>query len=356
MNKIFSPTKVGAISINNRIIMAPLTRCRTDKNRVPTPLMAKYYGQRASAGLIISEAVCISPSAVGYPDTPGIWSDEQIKAWKKVNDEIHKDGGKIVCQLWHVGRISHSELLAGKAPVAASAVKPKGNVNLLRPVREFETPQALDINQINEILAAYKRAAINAKLAGFDGVELHGANGYLPDQFLADNTNLREDEYGGKNKSRFLLEALDELIKVWGSEFVGLHISPQGLSNDIRYDNPTETFGNLAIELNKRKTAFVFVREPMDKSISIKPLLPLIRKNYNGLIMVNDGYDFTNAEKVVNQNLADAVSFGRAYISNPDLVARFQNNKALNNLDSEKLYGVFLEDKALGYTDYPILK
>ena len=272
MTDFSTPIQFGELKLKNRVVMAPLTRSRATADRVPTAMMAEYYAQRASAGLIISEATVISEEANGYEKTPGLFTDEQVEGWKLVTNAVHGKGGLIVAQLWHVGRVSHPDLLKGETPVSASNVKQAGYVSLLRPKREYVVPRALEISEIHAITEQYKQAAIKAKAAGFDGVELHAANGYLIDQFLQSKTNLREDEYGGsaENRARFLLEVVDVLIEVWGAGRVGVHLAPRGDEHDMGDANPKETFGYVMQELGKRQIAFFFTREYLaDDSISL---------------------------------------------------------------------------------------
>ena len=272
MTDFSTPIQFGELKLKNRVVMAPLTRSRATVDRVPTAMMAEYYAQRASAGLIISEATVISEEANGYEKTPGLFTDEQVEGWKLVTNAVHGKGGLIVAQLWHVGRVSHPDLLKGETPVSASNVKQAGYVSLLRPKREYVVPRALEISEIHAITEQYKQAAIKAKAAGFDGVELHAANGYLIDQFLQSKTNLREDEYGGsaENRARFLLEVVDALIEVWGAGRVGVHLAPRGDEHDMGDANPKETFGYVMQELGKRQIAFFFTREYLaDDSISL---------------------------------------------------------------------------------------
>jgi len=263
MAELNSPLTLGALELKNRVIMAPLTRNRATADRVPTPMMVEYYAQRASAGLIISEATVISEEANGYLNTPGLFTDAQVEGWKKVTQAVHEKGGLIVAQLWHVGRVSHPDLLNGETPVSASAVQQAGHVSLLRPKRPYVLPRPLEISEIHAITEQYKQAAIRAKEAGFDGVELHAANGYLIDQFLQSKTNQREDEYGGsvENRTRFLLEATDALIEVWGADRVGVHFAPRCDDHDMGDNDPRETFGYAMEQLGKRKIAFFFTRE-----------------------------------------------------------------------------------------------
>jgi len=263
MADLSSPVQFGDLKLKNRVVMAPLTRSRATDDRVPTAMMAEYYAQRASAGLIISEATVISEEANGYLNTPGLFSDAQVEGWKQVTSAVHEKGGLIVAQLWHVGRVSDPELLKGETPVSASAVQQEGQVSLLRPKRDYVVPRPLEISEIHSITEQFKLAAIRAKEAGFDGVELHAANGYLIDQFLQTKTNKREDEYGGsvENRARFLLEVVDALIEVWGAGRVGVHLAPRGDEHDMGDDAPRETFGYAMEELGKRNIAFFFTRE-----------------------------------------------------------------------------------------------
>jgi 2,4-dienoyl-CoA reductase-like NADH-dependent reductase (Old Yellow Enzyme family) len=346
MSALFKELTLGALTLKNRIIMAPLTRARAINNRIPNDLMVKYYEQRATAGLILTEATSITPMGVGYANTPGIWSEEQIKGWTKITKAVHKKDGKIFLQLWHVGRISDPMFLDGQLPVAPSAIKPAGHVSLVRPMKEYVTPRALELHEIKEIVQLYKKAAENAKLAGFDGVELHGANGYLLDQFLQSGTNHRTDEYGGSidNRARLLLEATDAVISVWGADRVGVHLAPRGDSNDIGDSNPIETFSYVAKELDKRNIAFIFTRE----YVAEDSLTPLIRKNFKGAIIANEKFTKEMAEEAIVNNKADAVAFGLKFIANPDLPKRFLENTTLNEVNFKTIY----TDNEVGYTDY----
>ncbi|MEN9975709.1 MAG: hypothetical protein RLZZ282_1715, partial [Verrucomicrobiota bacterium] len=237
---LFQPLQAGALHLPNRVIMAPLTRCRASAERVPNAMMAEYYAQRATFGMILSEATAVTPMGVGYPNTPGIWTEEQIHGWQGVTRAVHDGGGQILCQLWHVGRISDPIYLNGQAPVAPSALQPGGHVNLIRPLKRFVTPRALEAAEIPAIVEAYRQGAANALAAGFDGVEIHGANGYLIDQFLQDSTNHRTDDYGGpiENRARFLLEVTDAVISVWGAGRVGMHIAPRCNAHDMGDSDP----------------------------------------------------------------------------------------------------------------------
>ena len=352
MSTLFDPIKVGDLTWPNRIVMAPLTRCRAP-GRIPTALMAEYYAQRASAGLIISEATAVMPQGVGYPDTPGIWSDEQVEGWKQVTQAVHAAGGRIFCQLWHVGRVSHPDHLNGDLPVAPSAIAPQGHVSLLRPQREYVTPRALETSEIPAIVEAYRKGAENAKKAGFDGVELHGANGYLLDQFLQDSTNKRTDAYGGsiENRARLMLEATDAAISVWGPGRVGMHLAPRGDAHTMGDSNPLATFGYVVDELSKRGVAFIFTRE----SLGENRITPELKKRFKGVFIANEAFTRETAQQELDAGHADAVSFGKTFIANPDLPRRLQLNVALNPFDTATFYGYGMEDFTKGYTDYPSL-
>lgn len=349
MSTLFSPVQMGDLLLPNRIVMAPLTRCRASEGRVPNELMAEYYSQRAGAGLILTEATSIMPMGVGYPDTPGIWSEAQVEGWKKVTSAVHKAGGRIVLQLWHVGRISDSVYLDGEQPVAPSALAAEGHVSLVRPEKLYEVPRALSVDEIREIIQAYKTGAENAKKAGFDGVEIHGANGYLPDQFLQDSTNQRTDNYGGsiENRARFLLEATDAAIEVWGAGRVGVHLSPRCDAHSMGDSNAEATFGYVAQELAARNIAFIFTREHFNEP----GLTPMLKQRFGGAVIVNEQMIKSQAEQLLEEGVADAVAFGKTYIANPDLVERLRQNAPLNEPDGSTFYG----SGATGYTDYPVL-
>ncbi|CAG4883976.1 N-ethylmaleimide reductase [Georgfuchsia toluolica] len=353
MTTLFDPLRVGDLLLPNRVIMAPLTRCRANAGRVPNILNAEYYAQRASAGLILSEATSVDPMGVGYPDTPGIWSVEQINGWKLVTQAVHACGGRIFMQLWHVGRISDPDFLGGHLPVAPSAIAPLGHVSLLRPLREYVVPRALETHEIPAIVEAYRKGAENAKQAGFDGVELHGANGYLLDQFLQDSTNKRDDHYGGsiENRARLMLEATDAVISVWGANRVGMHLAPRGDAHSMGDSDPLATFGYVAEELGKRGIAFIFTRE----SLGENRIGPQLKKRFGGVLITNEGFNRESAQQVLDSGEADAVSFGKLFISNPDLPRRLQLNVPLNPFDVKTFYGYGLADAEVGYIDYPSL-
>lgn len=352
MAELNTPLILGDLHLKNRVVMAPLTRSRATTDRVPTPMMAEYYAQRASAGLIISEATVISEAANGYLQTPGLFTDAQVQGWKLVTQAVHEQQGLIVAQLWHVGRVSHPDLLNGDTPVSASAVQQAGYVSLLRPKREYVVPRPLEIAEIKSIVEQYKQSAIKAKEAGFDGVELHAANGYLIDQFLQSKTNLREDEYGGsvENRARLLLEVVDALIEVWGAGRVGVHLAPRGDEHDMGDHDPRETFGYALEQLGQRKIAFFFTREYLaDDSIS-----DYLKQRSNGVpYIANMRLSREDAVDLLASGKADAVSFGKAYIANPDLFERLLANAALNELQLENMIGT---DVAEGYIDYPSMK
>lgn len=349
MPTLFEPLQVGDLQLKNRIVMAPLTRCRADAGRVPSALMREYYALRANAGLIISEATSVTPMGVGYPDTPGIWSEEQIIGWKTITDAVHAAGGKIVLQLWHVGRISDPSYLNGATPVAPSSIKPAGHVSLLRPMREFVTPRALETAEIADVIAAYRQGAENAKSAGFDGVEVHAANGYLLDEFLQSSTNQREDQYGGtlENRARLLLEVTDACIEVWGAGRVGVHLSPRCDAHDMGDANPAETFGYVACELGKRSIAFICAREYAAED----SLVPKLKAAFGGVFIANEKFDKAQANQWLEQGKADAIAFGIPFIANPDLVTRLATDAPLNSPDPS----TFFASGAAGYTDYPTL-
>eukprot|EP01037_Dinobryon_pediforme_P015343 gene15343-15490_t len=352
MSELFTPLVVGDLTLPNRIIMAPLTRCRAAPGRVPYALNADYYAQRAGAGLILSEATAVVPQGVGYPDTPGLWSEAQVEGWKLVTKAVHDKGGRIFAQLWHVGRISDPIYLDGALPVAPSAIRPAGHVSLVRPEKPYVTPRALELSEIADIVAAYATGAANAKRAGFDGVEIHAANGYLIDQFLQDKSNVRTDAYGGsiENRARFLLEVTDAAIGVWGAGRVGVHLSPRGDSHDLGDSNPKALFTYVARELGARKIAFIFTREyQADDSLT-----PAIKAAFGGVVIANEKYTVDSAEAAIASGAADAVAWGKAYIANPDLVRRIEKKAPWSEIDFSTAYG----GQAVatkGYTDYPAM-
>ena len=350
MPTLFDPLLVGDLLIPNRILMAPLTRARAGGGgRVPNALMARYYGQRASAGLILSEATAVTPMGVGYADTPGIWSDEQVEGWRAVTRAVHAGGGRILLQLWHVGRISHPMFLGGALPVAPSALAPAGNVSIVRPATPYVTPRALELSEIPGIVEAYRKGAVNAKAAGFDGVEIHGANGYLLDQFLQDSSNHRTDIYGGpvENRARLMLEVTDAVVSVWGASRVGMHLAPRGDAQSMGDSNPLATFSYVARELGRRKIAFLCARE----SVGAGRIGPQLKAAFGSTYIANEKFTPEEAARVVAAGEADAVAFGRLFIANPDLPRRILQGSPLN----EPVPATFYAPDATGYTDYPAL-
>ncbi len=349
MPNLFQPLRLGDLELPNRIIMAPLTRCRASEGRVPNALMRDYYVQRASAGLILSEATSVTPMGVGYPDTPGVWSKEQVAGWREITRAVHEAGGRILLQLWHVGRLSHSCYLDGAVPVAPSAVAAEGHVSLLRPKQPYPTPRALEIEEIPGVIDAYRQGAENAKRAGFDGVEIHGANGYLLDQFLQDRANKRTDRYGGsiENRARLMLEVTDAVIDVWGVDRVGMHLAPRGDGQSMGDSDSKRLFGYVARELGKRRIAFICAREHQGPDA----LGPYLKQEFGGAYIANEAYTRESAEAALNAGEADAVAFGRLYIANPDLVERLRRGAALNEPNPATFYAHGAE----GYVDYPAL-
>ncbi len=350
MPNLFDPLVVGELTLPNRIVMAPLTRLRAPgSGRVPNALMADYYRQRASAGLIVTEATPVTPMGIGYHNVPGIWSAEQVEGWRLITQAVHEAGGRIVMQIWHVGRISHPTLLGGALPVAPSAIRPEGNVSLIRPTLPYVTPRAFETSEIAGVVAAFRLGAENAQRAGFDGVEVHGANGYLIDQFLQDSSNHRTDEYGGsvENRARLMLEITDAMISVWGAGRVGMHLAPRADSHSMGDSNLAATFGYVVRELGRRGLAFVIARERQAPDSIGRDL----RRAFSGVYIANEGFTRESAEQIVADGGADAVAFGKMFIANPDLVRRFAEDAALN----EPVPATFYADGATGYTDYPAL-
>jgi 2,4-dienoyl-CoA reductase-like NADH-dependent reductase (Old Yellow Enzyme family) len=351
MSPLFQPLAVGDLVLPNRVLMAPLTRLRADlPGHIPNALMAEYYAQRASAGLILSEATPVTPWGVGYEGVPGIWSAEQTEGWKKVTRAVHERGGRIVLQIWHVGRISDPYFLNGEPPLAPSAIAPKGHVSLLRPERPYVTPRALERHEIPGIVEDFRRGAQNALEAGFDGVEIHGANGYLLDQFLQDRSNTRTDDYGGsvENRARLHLEVTDAAVSVWGAGRVGMHLAPRGDAHDMGDSDLAGTFGYLARELGRRKIAFIAAREKEGPD----SLGPALKAAFGGVYVANEGFTKDSAEQALKAGWADAVAFGKAFIANPDLPERLRAGAPLNPPDPATFYA----RGAKGYTDYPALE
>ena len=342
---------MGDLALRNRIVMAPLTRMRAFHARSAGAIQVKYYAQRATAGLIITEATSVSPQGVGYPNTPGLWSEEQVAGWRNVTAAVHDAGGSIVSQLWHVGRVSDPAFLDGKLPVAPSAIAPEGHVSILRPKRSFSVPRALESDEIPGIVEDFRIGAIHAKRAGFDGVELHAANGYLFDQFLHDGSNKRGDRYGGsiENRARFLLEALDALLTVWPAGRIGVHLNLMSNAYSMVDSDPRALFSYVAEQLNLRDIAFIFARETLDRGDD--SIGKDVRRIFKGALIVNDGLTRESAGRALETGAADAAAFGRAFIANPDLVERFRLRASLNEVNEATVYG----DSEVGYNDYPLL-
>ena len=348
-----TPIQIGPYHLPNRLVMAPLTRMRAPDN-LPTDLMVTYYAQRASAGLIVTEASPISTQGVGYPATPCIYNDAQVAGWKKVTEAVHAKKGHIFLQLWHVGRISHPDFHEGALPVAPSAIAPKGDAVTPTGMQPFVTPRALETDEIQGIVEDYRNAAKNALAVGFDGVEIHSANGYLLDEFLRDGTNKRTDSYGGtfENRARIVLEVTAAVVAVWGAERVGIRLSPSGTFNDMTDSDPETFFVYLLGQLNRFGLAYLHVVDALEGDIRHGANvinLDVLRKAYNGTLIVCGGYDQARAEEVIAQGEADLVAFGQLYIANPDLVERFKLNAPLNEPDATTFYG----GNEKGYTDYP---
>lgn len=350
MPTLFDPLRLGDLDLPNRVIMAPLTRLRAGPTAIPNAMMAEYYRQRATAGLIITEGTPVSPQGVGYAGVPGIWSQEQLEGWKQVTRAVHAEGGRIFMQIWHVGRISDPSLLNGQTPVGPSAIAAKGHVSLLRPERDYVAPRALTTEEVKGVVEDFRKGAENAKAAGFDGVELHGANGYLLDQFLQDSTNQRTDEYGGpiENRARLLLDATDAAISVFGAGRVGVHLAPRADSHDMGDSNLAATFDYVAKELGKRGVAFIAAREYQgDDSLGAA-----LKKAFGGVYIANEKFTVETANAALEAGTFDAVAFGKDFIANPDLPKRLRIGAALNAWNASTFYGP--DEK--GYTDYPFLE
>lgn len=357
MSKLFTPTKIGPYTIGHRVVMAPLTRMRSESGDKPGPLMVEYYGQRASeGGLIISEATPVSRQGYGYSRAPGIYADDQIAGWRQITKAVHSKGGRILQQLWHVGRQSHPDLQPGNAaPVAPSAIKADGHAYSDNGEVEFTTPRSLEKTEIAAIVETFYRASERALEAGFDGVEIHGANGYLPDQFLQDGSNTRTDEYGGsiENRARFLFEVTGAAVSVWGGDRVGVRLAPSGTYGDMHDSDPAATFGYVAQEMNRFNLAYLHVVEPRIKGIElIREQEPIaakhMRSKFKGPIIAAGGFTKASAEEILAAGDADLVAFGRMFISNPDLPHRFRIGAPLTPYARASFYG----GDAQGYTDY----
>ena len=355
---LFSPYTLGGLTLANRMVMAPMTRCRAIEGNIPGPLSVTYYRQRASAGLIITEGSQVSPMGVGFQRTPGIYSQEQVAGWKDVTAAVHKAGGKIFLQLWHVGRMSHPDFLGGALPVAPSAVPIGEEIHTTSGTKkEIPVPRALGTDEIPGIIDQFRDGALNAKAAGFDGVEIHGANGYLLDQFLRDGSNRRSDIYGGsvENRARLPLEVAGAVARVWGGKRVGYRVSPHFLFHAMSDSDPRMTFSRLAEELNAIGIGYVHLIESVGGRTPVPDagdrLASVIRAKFDGALMLNGGYDEQSGTAAVEDGAADLISFGAPFLANPDLPERFRRHAPLNHEDAATFYTG--EEK--GYTDYPVL-
>ena len=349
---LFTPISIGDLALPNRIVMAPMTRNRAGEGDVPQSMSIDYYRQRASAGLIITEGSPVSTQGIGYPSTPGIYTQAQVEGWKKITKAVHEKGGRIFIQLWHVGRISHPSFHERNAlPVSPSDIKPEGEAFTYEGLQPFVTPRALETKEISGIVTDFANAAANAKKAGFDGVEIHAANGYLIDQFLRDGTNFRLDQYGGTlaNRARFLLEIVNAVTQIWDSTRVGVRISPVSTFNDMSDSRPQIIFNYVAEQLSEHNLAYLHVVELNDAGSNFE--FTDLRDRYHGLYMANFGYDFQKATDKLRAGYADMISFGKLFIANPDLPARFSQQAPLNVPDPETFYG----GNEKGFTDYPSL-
>jgi 2,4-dienoyl-CoA reductase-like NADH-dependent reductase (Old Yellow Enzyme family) len=357
MPTLFDPIQLGAIAAPNRIVMAPLTRGRGTRNHVPTPLMIDYYRQRASAGLIISEATGISRQGLGWPYAPGLWSDEQVEAWKPVTQAVHDAGGRIVAQLWHMGRAVHSSV-TGEQPVSASATATPADAYTYEGKKPYETARALAASEIPALIADYVRAAHNAIAAGFDGVQIHAANGYLIDQFLRDNSNFRDDAYGGsiENRVRLLREVTQAVVDAIGADRVGVRLSPNGDSQGVNDSDPASLFAAAAQMLDSIGIAFLELREPGPDGTfgdtDVPRQSPVIRRHFRGPLILNSDYDAERAQADLDSGVADAISFGRPFLANPDLPERLLTGAPLN----EAIMATWYSQGPKGYVDYPALE
>jgi len=352
---LFSSLTIGDLSLANRMVMAPMTRNRAAAGNVPQAMNVEYYRQRAAAGLIITEASQVSPEGVGYPATPGIHSNEQVAGWRKVTDAVHQEGGHIFIQLWYCGRISHPNMLPNQqAPVAPSAIRPDGEAITYEGMQAFVEPRALETDEIPGIVAQYKHAASQAKAAGFDGIEVHAANGYLVDQFLRDGSNQRSDQYGGsiENRMRFLNEILDAVCEVWPANRVGVRLTPENSFNSMSDSNPQQHFDYIVKQLNARGLAYIHMLEGDMMTKQCQVNYRALRDSYQGVYMANNGYDKTRAQNALANGDCDLVAFGVLYLANPDLVNRFKIDAPFNTPDQDTFYGG--DEK--GYTDYPFLQ
>jgi 2,4-dienoyl-CoA reductase-like NADH-dependent reductase (Old Yellow Enzyme family) len=356
MTTLFDPIKIGAIDAPNRILMAPLTRGRATRSHVPTALMAEYYSQRASAGLIISEATGITQQGLGWPSAPGLWSEEQVSAWRSIVRSVHAAGGRIVAQLWHMGRLVHPDFIGGRPPVSASATTAPAHAHTYEGAKPYAESRALTTDEIKQIIEDYRRAAEHAVVAGFDGVELHAANGYLIDQFLRDGTNKRTDDYGGsiENRLRLLTEVTRALIGVVGADRTGVRFSPNDDPQGCGDSDSEPLFTQAALALSSLKIAFLEMRASRPESTfrpAVRQLVPAIRHAFKGVLILNSDYLFDDASAALRSGEADGIAFGRPFLANPDLPARFAKRAALNPPNAATFY----TPGQAGYIDYPPL-
>jgi len=355
---LFSSYRLGGLELHNRLVLSPMTRSRAIAGNVPNPLAPAYYAQRASAGLLITEATQVSPQGVGYIRTPGMHSPAHVAGWRKITDAVHKAGGIIFAQLWHVGRVSHPDFHGGALPVAPSALEVEGEAFTSNGKVRIVKPRALELHELPGIVSQFQTAAENAKAAGFDGVELHGANGYLLDQFLRDGSNRRKDGYGGsiRNRARFPLEITEAVVAVWGPQRVGYKLSPHFAGYSMSDSNPVETFTYLAEQLNSRQVGYLHVAEaiagPMAAPAGTVRVTPILRDKFSGTMIVNGGYDARSGHAAIARGEADLVAFGVPFLANPDLPARYRESAPLNLPDQATFYA----GEAKGYIDYPALR
>ncbi len=359
LSTLFQPLTLGVMTLPNRVIMAPLTRGRSGQDRVPNDLMSEYYVQRARAGLIITEATSISEQGLGWDQSPGIYTEAQTEGWRKIVEAVHAAGGKIVLQLWHVGRASHPDFQPdGGLPVSSSAVKPEGEIHTPKGKKPYVTPRSLELEEIPGLIQDYVRATERAQAAGFDGVEVHSANGYLLDQFLRDGVNQRTDDYGGsvENRARLLLEVVDAVVKAWNGDRVAVRFSPLNKFNDMTDSNPIKTFSYAAEQLNKFGLAYLHVMEPIVENHMMyaegEPVVPYIRKVFSGPLMLNGGYDAETGAEAIASGAADCIAYGVPFIANPDLPERYRLGLPLNEPD----FSTFYTHDAKGYIDYPFVQ
>ncbi|RMF25547.1 MAG: alkene reductase [Cyanobacteria bacterium J083] len=359
-SNLFDSFQLGEIALANRMVMAPMTRLRAN-GTIPTELMATYYAQRAAAGLIITECTMVSPLSNGYINCPGIYNSEQIEGWKLVTKAVHNRDGKIFLQLWHSGRVAHPALLDGELPIAPSAIAGQGQLHTPIGKVDLATPRALETEEIPKIIEQFRQGAKNAMLAGFDGVELHGAFGYLIDQFLQDGSNQRQDRYGGTiaNRARFLLEVVAAVTEVWGGKRVGIKLSPSNTFYGMYDSDPQATFSYVIEALNEFDLAYIHLMEPNETDLAnrdvLNPVLPIFGDIYQGTIITNGGYDKQAGNQVINNGEAELVSYGKLFLANPDLPQRFKLDAELNQPLPKTFYGRGGQNETVGYTDYPFL-